>query len=117
MTTYIDIDNLLLYAPVGVMEQEQIVKGRFEVSMRLYYDAEAAMVTDNIADAVNYAAVTELVVTTMQQPCALLEHAARRIVVAVTERFSAITAGRLTITKLHPPIPAPTPRVSLSVEW
>lgn len=117
MTTYIDINDLLLYAPVGVMEQEQIVKGRFEISMRLYYDASAAMASDDIADAINYASVTEIIVSEMQRPAALIEHAAARIVTAVTAQFRAISAGRLTVTKLHPPISAPTPQVSFTVEW
>lgn len=117
MNTYIDIEHLQTYAPIGVLAREHTVGNLFEVSLRLYYDASRAIETDSIDAAVNYAEVTAVVVETLRQPCALIEHAAGRIRQAIAERFPAINGGKITIRKLHPPIAAPTPVVGFTIEW
>lgn len=117
MNTYIDITALRLHAPIGVLERERAVGNLFEVSLRLYYDAAKAMESDDIASALNYAEVTDVVVGSMRRPCELIEHAAWRVRRDVTERFPAVKAGKVTVVKLHPPIQAPTPVVSFTLEW
>lgn len=117
MRTCIDITGLKLYARIGVLDQERLIGNRYELSMKLCYDASAAMETDDIASAVNYAEVTAMAVESLRQPARLLEYAAARLRREVTERFPSITSGSITLTKLHPPIPAPTPQVSFTIEW
>ncbi len=115
--TYIDITGLQVYAPVGVDGQERRIGNRFEISARLYYDASEAMRTDDLASALNYADVTRAILAECNTEAMLIEHLAWRIQRAVVAAFPRITAGRLTVTKLHPPIPAPTPTVSFTCEW
>ena len=116
-TTFIEIDGLRLTAYHGVYERERRVGNEFEVSLRLFYDAARAMASDNEAAALNYAGVIEVLQETMAVPCALLEHAASNIRNALQRRFQIIRAGRVTVSKLHPPVNAVLNRVSFTVEW
>lgn len=115
--TFIEINGLRLTAYHGVYERERRVGNEFEVNMRLYYDAGRAMVSDNEAAALNYAGVIDVTQESMAEPCALLEHAASNIRNALQRRFQIIRAGRITVSKLHPPVNAVLDRVSFTVEW
>lgn len=115
--SYIDITGLKVFARVGVAEAERRIGNRFEISARLHYDASEAMRTDDIGAALNYADVTRVIVGECASEAMLIENLAWRIRQAVAAAFPQITAGSLTVTKLHPPIPAPTPTVSFTCEW
>ncbi len=117
MKTCIEITGMKLFARIGVLEQEQLVGNRYELSMKLFYDASEAMKTDDIASAINYADIATLAVESLGRPCRLLEHAAARLRREILERFPSINAGSITLVKLHPPIPAPTPQVAFTIEW
>lgn len=117
LSTYIDIEGLRLYAPVGVSDIERRVGTHLELSMRLYYDATAAMASDTLSSALNYADVTAAACLAASRPAMLIEHVAAKVRDAITAGFPRIKGGRITVTKPHAPICAPTPRVSLTLEW
>lgn len=117
MLTYIDISDLHVIAPIGVMARERLVGNEFIISARLYYDAAEAMRSDNISTAINYAEVVDVIKNVLASDMMLIEHAAARIYEALKKHFPKITSGKLSICKVHPPISAPTPRVSFSIEW
>lgn len=117
MRACIDITGLKVFARIGVLEQERLIGNRYELLMKLYYDATAAMESDDITAAVNYADITDLAVRSLRQPAQLLEYAVGRLRRELLERFPAITSGSITLVKLHPPIPAPTPTVAFTLEW
>lgn len=118
MTSWIDINGLKVFARIGVLESERTVGNRFQLDIRLNYDASAAVASDSIDDAVNYAAVAAVAVDTLTaRPMQLIEYAAGQVRDAIRADFPAVCGGRVTLTKLHPPIPAPTPTVSFTIEW
>jgi dihydroneopterin aldolase len=53
----------------------------------------------------------------MMQPSALIEHVAGRILRALTERWPAVEAVWLKVSKLNPPIPGEIGRASVVVDW
>ncbi len=57
--SFITIKDLRVYARHGVGAQEFLVGNEFSVDLRLAYDASAAMRSDDVADALNYAEVVE----------------------------------------------------------
>lgn len=114
---HINITGLRVIAPIGVMERERRTGNLFEIDLQLRYDASEAVATDDIADALNYAEVTETVKSVMKRPARLIENAAGRIRDAVAAAYPAVTGGSITVTKLHPPIPAPTPQVGFTLTW
>lgn len=103
--TFITIKDLRVYARHGVGAQEFLVGNEFSVDLRLAYDASAAMRSDDVAYALNYAEVVEEVKAVMDIPSKLLEHVAARIRTALITRFPAIESGEITVSKITPPIP------------
>ena len=58
----IKIRDLEIYGHHGVMKEENVLGQKFLVSLALYTDTRAAGESDNLADSVNYAEVSYLVV-------------------------------------------------------
>lgn len=113
----IEIEGMQFYAFHGVMPQEREVGNTYEVSVRLEYDMSAAALSDDIALALNYAEVVDVVGAVMSRPVNLLECLVENIRRELSARFPAITGGCIKVSKLNPPIPGIIDRVSLSTEW
>ena len=106
MSSRIFIAGLRMRACHGVLPQERIVGGDFEVSLSVEYDITRAMATDDVADTLSYADLSELVRREMAVPSNLLEHVAGRIAKAIIERWPQVQSVSLSITKLNPPMGA-----------
>ncbi len=117
MKTSIDIERIQIRAHHGVLEQERRVGNLFEVSIRLYRDFAEAANTDDISLTVNYAEAVDIVREVMATPCRLIETVALRIRNALMTRWPDITAGRVTVAKLHPPFPTTVGKASVTIEW
>lgn len=110
----ININRLRIHARHGVLPMEQTVGQDFEVSLtiNIAYDG-----TDSLDATVNYAELCRLITAEMQQPSALIEHAAKRLCRTICAAFPAIAGGRLTLLKLAPPMPYDVDSVGVTVEW
>ena len=106
MESYITLNGLRFYAYHGVLPQERRVGGYFVVSLRLGCDIIRAMQSDDVSDTLNYAEVYRVVKREMEIPSNLLEHAAGRIVRAISKSFPAVTSIDLTLNKVNPPMGA-----------
>lgn len=106
MNSRIYIAGLRLYAFHGVMPQERLVGGEFEVTISVDYDISRAMVSDDVTDTLSYADLCDLVKSEMAVPSNLLEHVAGRIARAVIDRWPQVDSVSLSITKLNPPMGA-----------
>ena len=117
MRTSVEINGMKIFANHGVLEQERVVGNKFEVSVRLDFNALRAMISDSIDDTVNYAEAVEIIRGEMSMPSQLLENVAYRICKALTDRFKIVDGGRISICKLQPPIPAEMQGVEFTLEW
>lgn len=115
--TYLNINDIRLYAPIGVSAQEQRVGTLISVSVELHYDAAAAMSSDSIAHALNYADVIDMIKSILSQPISLVERAAQLIRLNLTRHYPSITSGRVVVSKPHPPVSGTGPSVSFTLEW
>ena len=115
--TKVKIEGLRLYAHHGVLPVERVVGNEFEVSLDLFYDAFAAMNSDSISKALNYAEVIRVVKREMAVPSSLLENVAMRIASSLENSFMEITAGRITIRKIKPPISEEMDSVGFTMKW
>ena len=107
MKATIEIDGLRVWARHGVLPQERAVGNEFEISVAFDYPpALKAVETDAVEDTLNYATVIEIIQEVMATPSALIEHVAGRIKDAVLGRFPEITSGRITVSKIAPPVSA-----------
>lgn len=104
MNNRIYVAGLRLFARHGVMAQEQLVGGDYEVNVSVEYDFSHAMKTDNVADTLNYADLCNLVKSEMDTPSNLLEHVAGRISRAIIHRWPQVESVNLSITKINPPM-------------
>ena len=102
--SYICLHEVRFYAFHGVMPQERSVGGEFFVSVKVGYPLEKAMISDGVADTLNYAALYELVKKEMMQPSSLLEHVMGRIVEAIEKAFPEVTSVEVKIKKVNPPM-------------
>lgn len=117
MTTSVHIDSMRLFAKHGVLPQERAVGNTFEVSVRIDFDARRAMLSDSLDATINYSEVVNIIQSEMSKTSLLLENVAYRIQKALTQRFSLITGGHISIYKLQPPISAELQRIGFSLDW
>lgn len=118
MKATIEIEGLRVWARHGVFSQERTVGNLFEVSLSLVYPpALKAVKTDCVDDTLNYAHAVEIVKCVMSEPSALLEHVAGRIHAALTAAYPEIESGRITVTKLAPPVSAELTAAHFTLEF
>ncbi len=117
METFIELDTIRLYAHHGVSPQERIVGNTFEITLKIAYPFEDAMVSDDIVNTCNYAQIYNIIVTQMRIPSQLLEHVAQRIITSVKNEFPKITSGEIKITKVSPPFTCQIAGVSIMVKF
>ena len=118
MKAIISIDRLRLRAFHGVGSQERRVGNVFEISVSLSYPpALKAVETDDVSDTLNYADAVEIIGKVMSEPSDLLEHVAGRIRRALLTAYPAIESGRITVTKLAPPVSAEMGAASFTLEF
>ena len=115
--SYIRLEGLRFRALHGVMPQERQVGGDFLVTLRVGYPLATAMVSDDVKDTLDYAALYRLVEREMLLPSKLLEHVAGRIAEAIEKAFPQVSSIDLTLTKLNPPMGADCQGASVEVHW
>ena len=115
MTTYLTLDNLRFYAYHGVMPQEKVVGNEYIVNVRLKVDVSKAMVSDDVADTVNYAEVYERIKAEMAIPSQLIEHVANRIIQRLFKYFPTIEQIALKLSKRNPPMGADIDAAAIEV--
>ena len=115
--SYIRLEGLRFRALHGVMPQERQVGGDFLVTLRVGYPLATAMVSDDVKDTLDYAALYRLVEREMLLPSKLLEHVAGRIAEAIEKAFPQVSSIDLTLTKLNPPMGADCQGARVEVHW
>ena len=111
----ISIEQMEFYAYHGCFKEEQIIGTRFLVDLFLETDTGDAEKSDDLSDTVNYQEVYLLVKKEMEIKAKLLEHVGHRILDSVKDRFPAVTAASLKISKMNPPLGGKIKSVSLTM--
>lgn len=117
LSTKIQLDDLRFYAFHGVLPQETVVGGDYRVSLTLTLNTmQAALEHDCLEGTLDYSKVYALVAEQMQQPSALLEHVAGRILTALFDRFPQVQGAEVKVTKVNPPMGADCRGASVLLE-
>lgn len=112
----IRIEEMEFYAFHGHYKEEQIVGNRFLVDLELKTNMEAAAVSDQLEDAVNYQVAYRVVKEAMKRPKSnLLEHIGKRILDALYEELTGIEKATVTIRKMNPPMGGPIRSVNVTM--
>ena len=100
----IELEGMEFRAHHGCLDREKVVGNDFVVDFRGDVDMAAAMESDNLEDAVNYALIYDVVAEEMAKPSDLLEHVAGRIVKALKDRFPEFERFSVRVSKKRPPV-------------
>lgn len=104
------------FARHGCLESERTEGNTFMVDVSFQYDVTAAAATDDLSDAVNYAAVYDIVAAEMAVPSNLLEHVAARIATAIRKAFPQMLSLTVSVAKTNPPVNGPAAWSKVTVE-
>jgi 7,8-dihydroneopterin aldolase/epimerase/oxygenase len=110
------LENMEFFAYHGCFKEEQIIGNQFVVNLEIDTDTSDAEFSDNIKDTLNYQEAYNVVKEQMQQKSHLLEHLGRRILDALTDKFSSIRYMKVRVSKMHPPMGGKMRCVSLELE-
>ena len=100
----IELEGMEFRAHHGCLDREKVVGNDFVVDFRGDVDMAAAMESDNLEDAVNYALIYNVVAREMAQPSDLLEHVAGRIKKAIAAKFPQFVSFSVRVSKKRPPV-------------
>ncbi len=85
------IKELTVFASVGVYEWEKSIKQRLVFNIEMTWNFEKAVQSDNVADCLNYAAVSQAVITFVEsQHFDLVETIAHRLAKLLQEKFNIL---------------------------
>lgn len=101
----IHLNQLKFFSYHGVLDEEKIIGGQFEVNISVDY-IPASTTIKHLHDTINYVSIYEMVKVRMQQPAELLETIATELAQQILAHFSIAQEVKISITKLHPPIAA-----------
>ena len=99
----INLHKLRFHAFDGIYAEEKVLGGEFEVNMSVRFIPDVLPVTD-LNKTVNYAVLYELVKTSMEQPCPILETFVTKLAGNVLAQFSIVEEVEISILKLRPPV-------------
>lgn len=116
-TTSLTVSDITLHAYHGVTPEERAVGTEFKVTVRLDFDAAAAMRYDDLNATINYAVAIDIVHDTMLETSQLIENAAWRIAARLLEAFPTLAGGSVAVTKVRPPVATPTAGATFTAEF
>ncbi len=100
----VELENMEFFAHHGCFDEERKIGNRFIVNVSVENNMRPASQSDNLADALNYQELYNVVKEEMSVPSRLLEHIAGRICKSIKLTFPEISGGVVSIAKLNPPL-------------
>lgn len=112
----ISLDGIEVWANHGVMEHEADLGQRYVVDVTIHVDLAAAAASDDLADTVDYGALSALVVHTFGAPrTRLVESVTSRVATSVLAHDERITAVDVTVHKPAAPLTVPVRDVRITM--
>lgn len=100
----VELENMEFFSHHGCFDEERRIGNRFIVNLSVEYDMSKASQSDNLADALNYQELYNVIKEEMNTPSRLLEHVAARVCKQLKVKFPEISGGSVSIAKLNPPL-------------
>tara|TARA_B100001109_G_scaffold255891_1_gene262549 strand:+ start:5485 stop:5835 length:351 start_codon:yes stop_codon:yes gene_type:complete len=110
------IENAVFHAKHGLFEEENIIGGKFEISVCMNTNFEQAGKFDDLHGTINYAAVYDLLKEEVNRPSKLIENLAQRIVDRIKSDFKRVEKVWVKVSKYNPPISGEVEKVSVVIE-
>jgi len=101
----ISINSAQFYSYHGVRGEEQSLGGKYEVDLDLWYDAKAAIINDDVNQALNYEEAFFCIEEVLTgDNFHLLETLANEILNLVMEKFPQLIKATVRVRKMNVPI-------------
>lgn len=100
----LSIHKIDITAPIGVYDFEKKQGNRFLVSVDVWGDFNAASISDNMADTLDYQLIETIVIEELTKPSDLIEHVAYEIMKRIQEIPFDLSRIRVYIQKMNPPL-------------
>ena len=104
MKGIVEIEEMEFFAYHGCFEAEQVVGNKFKVYVCMHYECDRAVLSDQVADALNYQTAYEIISKEMMIPSHLLKHVGGRILDALYAAFPQLQYAKVKISKMNPPL-------------
>ena len=105
MKATIRIVNAHFYSYIGALPEEQVLGNRYIVNLSATYDATKAVASDDVADAVSYADLYDVIADKVgHSRDNLLEYVAGQILTEILDKYQLVDSCEITIQKAIPPI-------------
>lgn len=105
MPSRLTIKNAEFYAYHGVKSEEQTLGGKYQIDAELYYDAIAAVLSDNVNDAVNYEEAMYVIGEVINgDSTSLIETLAHDMLSMLLDKIPRLAKATIRIRKLNVPI-------------
>lgn len=111
----VHLHKLIFHSFHGLYEGEDIIGNDFEVDLDVQYQVKKDKY-DSLKHLVNYEEVYKIVKARMALSSPLLEEVANSIIHKIHHRFGNVTRIKISIYKLHAPIPHFNGKVGISLE-
>ena len=111
------LEGMEFFAFHGCFKEEQIIGTKFIVDLEIGADTSLSEDSDHLRDTIDYVGLYQCVKNEMEQKSHLLEHLAKRILMAVITDFPVIDSIGLKIAKINPPIGGKMQQVSYKTSW
>jgi len=116
MADSIEIKGIKSFGYHGVLESEKITGQDFYVDVVLEIDLSRASVSDDVADTINYAEVTDLVVREITgAPVSLIEKLAGNIADRIKATYPQGATVSVTVHKPQAPVNAQVKDISVTI--
>ena len=116
MADLIEIKGIKSFGYHGVLESEKVTGQDFYVDVVLEVDLSRASVSDDVADTINYAEVTDLVVREITgAPVSLIEKLAGNIADRIKATYPQATTVSITVHKPQAPVNAQVKDISVTI--
>jgi len=104
MTAKIGLEDVRIHAPHGFFEEEHLMGNEFSIDVEVEAGITGAAHDDDLGGTVNYATIYYLIQAEMKKPTQLLEALAYRMGNRIMNQFDSVTAVKLRLRKLNPPL-------------
>ncbi|MNJ99313.1 Dihydroneopterin aldolase [compost metagenome] len=112
----IKLKNIRTFSYHGCLVEEGKIGSDYSVDLQIKADLKKSMVTDELADTVDYVHLNKIVTEEMAIRSKLLEHVAKRIMQRVFNEIPSVSNVLLSVSKINPPIGGDVESVTIQIE-
>jgi dihydroneopterin aldolase len=112
----IKLKNIRTYSYHGCLIEEGKIGSDYSVDLEVKTNLKQSSISDDLKDTVDYVLLNRIVVEEMAIRSNLLEHVAQRIITRVFKESKAVSAIKLGVSKINPPIGGDVEAVTIEME-